>query len=92
MIGDISPDLIPIYEGCVNARKLSGGQRQILGLIRTLISDAKVIVWDEPTSALNEEMINHVIEYVKKSSEKRTFLIASHDDAFLNDEFLVYKI
>lgn len=92
LIGDISPDLIPIYEGCVNARKLSGGQRQILGLIRTLISDAKVIVWDEPTSALNEEMINHVIEYVKKSSEKRTFLIASHDDAFLNDEFLVFKI
>lgn len=92
LLGEICSDLIPVYESSKDARKLSGGQRQMIGLARTLIGDAKVIVWDEPTSALNEELIKHIIQYIKKASQERTFLIATHDDAFLNGEFSVYEI
>ncbi len=92
LLNEMCADLIPVYESSKDARKLSGGQRQIIGLARTLIGDAQVIVWDEPTSALNEELIKHIIEYVKKASKERTFLIASHDDAFLSGEFSVYEI
>ena len=92
VLNEICPDLIPVYKGCANAKKLSGGQRQLIGLARTILSDAKVLIWDEPTSALNEAMTGQVINYIRKASGGRTFLIASHDKVFLSGEFTVCEI
>ena len=63
----------------VEGNKLSGGQRQIVWLLRTLLSPASILIMDEPTSALdqnNKKLINSIIN---KISVGKTVIIVSHD-------------
>lgn len=58
---------------------LSGGQRQIVWILRALLSKAKVIILDEPTSALDiksKEQIKKLIHFLTKD---RTLIIITHD-------------
>lgn len=63
----------------VGGNKLSGGQRQIVWLLRVILQDPEVIILDEPTSALDDDtkeiiqnMINHVIK-------DKTIIMITHD-------------
>ena len=63
----------------VEGNKLSGGQRQIVWLLRTLLNPATILIMDEPTSALdpnNKKLINSIIN---KISVGKTVIIVSHD-------------
>ncbi len=57
---------------------LSGGEKQRISLIQTLLLGKKIIVLDEITSALDSENKKKVIEELLKV-EELTLLIASHD-------------
>jgi ABC-type branched-subunit amino acid transport system ATPase component len=63
----------------VGGNKLSGGQRQIVWLLRVILQNPEVIILDEPTSALDDDtkeiiqnMINHVIK-------DKTIIMITHD-------------
>ncbi|KZN46325.1 ATP-binding cassette domain-containing protein [Pseudoalteromonas luteoviolacea] len=59
---------------------LSGGQRQIVALIRAVNAGANIIVMDEPTAALGNEQCNHVIRLIRLlSSQGVTTILISHD-------------
>jgi ABC-type bacteriocin/lantibiotic exporter with double-glycine peptidase domain len=63
----------------VEGNSISGGQRQMVWLLRALLHPASVLIMDEPTSALdptNKILINSII---KKSSVNKTVIIVSHD-------------
>ena len=45
---------------------MSGGQQQRVGIARAVASDAKVILFDEPTSSLDPELIGEVLEVIRK--------------------------
>jgi ATP-binding cassette subfamily B (MDR/TAP) protein 1 len=58
---------------------MSGGQRQMVWLLRSLLSPASILIMDEPTSALdpnNKKLINSIIN---KISINKTVIIVSHD-------------
>ncbi len=57
---------------------LSGGQWQRLALARTLLSDARVLVLDEPTSAVDAESESKLFEMLKDETPRRTILLVSH--------------
>jgi ABC-type bacteriocin/lantibiotic exporter with double-glycine peptidase domain len=62
--------------------KLSGGQKQVINIINGLITDSKIVILDEPTNGLDNELkkeIIEIIEYFKKY--KRCIIIISHDTA-----------
>jgi ABC-type bacteriocin/lantibiotic exporter with double-glycine peptidase domain len=64
----------------IEGNSLSGGQRQMVWLLRTLLSPCSVLIMDEPTSALdpnNKKLINSIIN---KISRGKTVIIVSHDD------------
>ena len=61
--------------------KISGGQRQRLGIARALYRNANLIVLDEPTNALDLETEKKVIESI--TSLEATIIMISHSDIFL---------
>ena len=63
---------------------LSGGQKQRVAIIRTLMMDPDIILFDEPTSAPDPEMIGEVLDLIKMvASENKTMIIVSHEISFV---------
>jgi polar amino acid transport system ATP-binding protein len=65
--------------------ELSLGQKQRLSIIRCLMMDPKLIIMDEPSSALdpcNIKKLSSIIQKLKKSGI--SIILASHDMNFIN--------
>lgn len=58
--------------------QLSGGQQQKCAIARTLVSDCKIILADEPTGAIDEAGSWQIIDIIKKIKDK-TVILATHD-------------
>jgi len=46
-------------------RKLSGGQRQLVGLVRAMVQQPKILILDEATAAMDYRMEHAVMDLVK---------------------------
>jgi len=57
---------------------LSGGQKQMMGIARALLTDAEYIIFDEATSAVDPESEKIIWDCINKLSKKRTLIIISH--------------
>ncbi|WP_134113621.1 ABC transporter ATP-binding protein [Hypnocyclicus thermotrophus] len=64
--------------------KLSGGEKQRLMLIITILLDKDIWLLDEPTSAIDSETKKKVIENILKLD--KTMIIVSHDKEWLEYE------
>jgi len=73
----------------VNGDSLSGGQKQIIQLLRLYNKQNKIIILDEPTSALDNETRIAVLKIINDISINSTLIIITHDEQNLN---LVNKI
>ncbi len=64
-----------------NPRKLSGGQRQKLGVIRAILPDPELLILDEPTSSIDSESKIWIEEQISSlKTEKNMCLIwITHD-------------
>ena len=58
--------------------KLSGGQRQKIGIARAILSDAPYIVFDESTSSVDETSENEIWDCIRNLGKTRTLIIISH--------------
>jgi thiol reductant ABC exporter CydC subunit len=59
-------------------RELSGGQRQRLTVARAFVSDAPVLVLDEPTSDLDAATAEELVRDVLAAVDGRTVLLVTH--------------
>ena len=64
--------------------RLSGGQRQRIGIARALYRNAKIIILDEPTNALDLETEKLVLDSITKLGSEITLLMISHSDNSLD--------
>ncbi|QIS21422.1 ATP-binding cassette domain-containing protein [Nocardia terpenica] len=63
--------------------QLSGGQQQRVAIARALAMNPKVMLFDEPTSSLDPEMVNEVLEVmVSLAKEGMTMLVVTHEMGF----------
>lgn len=66
--------------------QLSGGQKQRVAIARALSMHPDVILFDEPTSSLDPELVQDVLKVIKKLAEEQlTMLIVSHEIQFSKD-------
>ena len=47
-------------------RKMSGGQRQAVAIARTRLSDAKLVLMDEPTAAISVRQVAEVLSLIRR--------------------------
>ena len=62
---------------------LSGGQRQSISLARALAGRPPILVFDEPTSSIDQGSEAQLIERLKSELEGRTFILITHRPALL---------
>jgi ATP-binding cassette, subfamily B, bacterial len=60
-------------------RRLSGGQRQRIAIARALVSDAPVLLLDEPSTGLDAETKLELVDPLVRLSDHRTTIVISHD-------------
>jgi ABC-type multidrug transport system fused ATPase/permease subunit len=84
-INDIIPDFKRLMNQKVgkNGSLLSGGQRQIVWLLRFLFNNHKIIILDEPTSSLDNKNKEKVIKLIKELEKTKTIIIITHDKELL---------
>ena len=75
-----------------NGAQLSGGQIQRLGIARAVYNDPDILIFDEPTSSLDQETEKNFIEEIKKFKLNKTIIIISHrkEPLYFCDE--IYKL
>ena len=72
---------LPISEG---GRGISGGQKQLVAMTRTLIAEPTVLLLDEPTASMDAVSESKIVATLKsKLSAGVTLLVATHKSALL---------
>ena len=75
-----------------NGVKVSGGERQRIGIARAFIKDPKILIFDEATSALdsiNEKLIH---EAINRGAQGRTTIIIAHRLSTVRDADIIFVV
>jgi ABC-type multidrug transport system fused ATPase/permease subunit len=78
-VDQFASDLPEGYDTLIGERgvNLSGGQRQRVALARALVAGARIVVLDDPMSAVDTETERHLVENLRPALAGRTVLIAT---------------
>jgi ATP-binding cassette subfamily C protein LapB len=63
---------------------VSGGQRQLISLARTLLARPRLLLMDEPTSAMDSQTETLFLEHLKRATEGQTLVVVTHRPQLLN--------
>ena len=74
-------DKADAYPNC-----LSGGQKQRIAIVRALAMEPEVLLFGEPTSALDPEMVGEVLDLIREvAQEGMTMVIVTHEMGFARE-------
>ena len=67
-------------------QQLSGGQKQRIAIVRALCRQPDVMLFDEPTTALDPEMVGEVLEVMKQlARDGMTMVVVTHEMGFARE-------
>ena len=77
-----------------NVMKLSGGQQQRVAIARALVSEAPIILADEPTGNLDVDTASEIIEILKKLAKERNkcVIVVTHSKEVANSADIVLEL
>ena len=84
--GDRLPHAQP-RRGRAGGANLSGGQKKLLELGRTMMVDAKIVFLDEVGAGVNRTLLKTIADAIRRLNQERgyTFCMIEHDMDFIGD-------
>lgn len=79
-IKDINPNTI--LGNWFGGKELSGGEWQKIAFLRSLYNENDILIADEPTSNLDFQSKQKLVEFFIEESKKKIIILATHDDIF----------
>ena len=68
----------------IQGSNLSGGQKQIVLLLRSLGNPHKLIIFDEPTTGLDTNTKRSALKLIEYLSKTATMILITHDESIIN--------
>ena len=66
--------------------RLSGGQKQRIAIVRALCMEPEVLLFDEPPSARDPEMVGEVLEVMQELAQSgMTMVVVTHEMGFARE-------
>lgn len=78
---------LPLKENTIlneSTTNISGGQKRLISLTRTLLKDSKILILDEITSSLDREITKNICEILKKLKKDHTIILVTHKKELIN--------
>lgn len=72
--------------------QLSGGEKTRLGFLLMVMKGSEIFLLDEPTSSLDIDMTNVVIDILKEYAKNHIVIVATHDQAVIPHADTLYDI
>lgn len=72
--------------------RISGGQRQRLGIARALYTEPEMMIFDEATSALDNDTESAIMEAIERLHGKKTLVIIAHRLTTIEKCDFVYRV
>jgi putative ABC transport system ATP-binding protein len=74
--------------------QLSGGQKQRVAVARALISNAKLVLADEPTANLDHDTAHRIIDLMKRMRDEfgTTFVFSTHDPKIMAEAEVTFTL
>lgn len=67
----------------VNGSNLSGGEKQIVWILRVILQNPQIILLDEPTSAMDEATKQYILRLLMMVTKEKTVVCITHDTNIL---------
>jgi len=68
----------------IEGNKLSGGQRQMVHILRAILKKNPIVILDEPTSAMDVNIKVAIIHAIREFGKNSTLIVITHDEAVLS--------
>ncbi len=81
-----------IINKSITKMNLSGGEKQKISIIRSLLKNTPVIILDEPTSALDKKSITILKEILNELKSNKIIILITHDEDLLNVSDEIVKL
>ncbi len=74
--------------------QISGGQKQRVAVARALVTNAKLVLADEPTANLDRETANRIIDLMKQMRDEfsTTFVFSTHDPRIVDNVEITFAL
>ena len=74
--------------------QISGGQKQRVAVARALVTNAKLVLADEPTANLDRETANRIITLMQQMRDEfgTTFVFSTHDPKIVKNVEMTFSI
>lgn len=92
---NISEKINRIYNSNTpNCQKMSGGEKQVISLLRALAQDKEILIMDESFSAMDYKLKEDIIRYIRNDTtlKEKTIIMISHDTDYENLNVFDYQI
>lgn len=76
----------------VEGFNLSNGQRQMVLILREYFANKRILLMDEPTSSLDKESKDIIMNIIKHISRTRTVIITTHDNFVREKADIIYNL